>query len=66
MTDENRIRELLEEVLASGRTPEEVCADCPDLLPLMRARLRQIRRVEQELWALFPPAENQDRSAAGG
>jgi len=54
MTDEFRIRELLEEALESGRTPDEVCAECPELLPAVRRRLRQIRRVERGLEALFP------------
>jgi serine/threonine-protein kinase len=54
MSDEFRIRELLEEVLESGRTPDEVCAECPELLPIVRRRLRQIRRVERGLEALFP------------
>src|SRR6476661_4550406 len=54
MADEIRIRELLETVLESGRTPEEVCTDCPDLLPVIRMRMRQIRRVERALEGLFP------------
>ena len=58
MTDEIRIRELLEKVLESGRTPEEVCAELPELLPVIRRRLRQIRRVEQEVWAIFPLRDN--------
>jgi hypothetical protein len=54
MTDESLIRELIGEVLDSGRTPDEVCANCPELLPAVRRRLRQIRRVERGLEALFP------------
>ena len=42
------------EVLDSGRTPEEVCAECPELLPVLRRRLRHIRRVERGLQMLFP------------
>ena len=57
MTDETRIRGLLEQILESGRTPEEVCAECPELLPVVRTRLRQIRRLEQGLKTLFPPGE---------
>jgi hypothetical protein len=52
--DEFRIRELLEEVLNSGRTPQEVCAEYPELLPAVERRLRQIRRVEHGLETLFP------------
>ena len=32
---------LLEEMLDSGRTPEEVCRDCPELLPEVRRRWTQ-------------------------
>src|SRR5882757_1124221 len=63
MTDENRIWELLEEVLDSGRTPEEVCAEFPELLPKLRARLRQIRSVDRQLEALFPSSH---AGSAGG
>jgi len=54
MRDGIRIRELLQEVLDSGRTPEEVCAECPEFLPVIRKRLRQFRHVEHGLEALFP------------
>ena len=55
MTDDPRIRELLKEVLDSGRTPEEVCQDFPDLLPKVRDRWHQVRRVQRQLDVLFPP-----------
>ena len=38
MADDSRVFGLLEEMLASGRTPEEVCRDSPELLPEVRAR----------------------------
>jgi hypothetical protein len=63
MTDEFRIRELLEEVLDSGRTPEEVCAECPELLSVVKKRLRQIRRVEHGLESLFPSSATQSAGA---
>ena len=34
---------LLEEILESDRTPEEVCQDCPELLTEVRHRLRRVR-----------------------
>jgi eukaryotic-like serine/threonine-protein kinase len=40
---------LLEEMLDSGKTPEEVCHDCPDLLPEVRKRWREFRRVDEVL-----------------
>ena len=36
------------------RTPEEVCQDCPELLPLVRERLHRLRAVEVQVEALFP------------
>src|SRR3954470_21340298 len=50
------VRRLLEEVLDSGLSPEEVCRDEPELLPRVRERLRSVRRVEAQVDALLPPA----------
>src|SRR5207237_542705 len=44
MTDNPRLRQLLDELHESHATPEEVCRSCPELLPEVRA----------ELDALFP------------
>jgi serine/threonine-protein kinase len=57
MTDDPRVQQLLDELLGSGATPEEVCASCPELLPVVRERWRQMRRLGADLDALFPPAE---------
>ncbi|MBV8573590.1 MAG: protein kinase, partial [Acetobacteraceae bacterium] len=54
MPDDPRVDELLRELLDSGRTPEEVCAALPELLPRVRARWRRLRAVEDEIGALFP------------
>src|SRR5579864_6516013 len=48
---------LLEEILDSGRTPEEVCRDCPELLPEVRRRWQDFRLVDGALAALFPGPE---------
>jgi tetratricopeptide (TPR) repeat protein/predicted Ser/Thr protein kinase len=48
------VQKLLEEILDSGRTPEQVCADRPDLLPEVRRRWEQICAVEANLDAMFP------------
>src|SRR4029077_13921062 len=45
---------LLEEMLDSGRSPEEVCRDCPELLPEVRRRWKAFRLVDGSLAALFP------------
>jgi formylglycine-generating enzyme required for sulfatase activity/tRNA A-37 threonylcarbamoyl transferase component Bud32 len=54
MPDEPRVQELLTELLDRQATPEEVCGACPELLPVVRERWRQICRVRAELDALLP------------
>src|SRR5262245_11194938 len=60
MADENQIRELLEEILNSESTPEQVCAEFPELLPEVRKRWRSLRRVVRGLDALFPSSTGVD------
>jgi serine/threonine-protein kinase len=54
MAADSRVQELLDEISDSGRTPEEVCGTCPELLQEVRRRWGQMRAVEAELDALFP------------
>jgi hypothetical protein len=54
MPDDPRVQQLLEELIESGATPEYVCRTCPEFLPEVRARYRQMCRVRAELTALFP------------
>jgi serine/threonine-protein kinase len=54
MTDKPRLQQLLDELLDSQATPEEVCASCPELLPEVRTRWRQMCQVRDVLDALFP------------
>ena len=42
---------LLEEMLDSGRTAEEVCRDCPALLPEVRRRWQAFRLVDEAVAA---------------
>jgi serine/threonine-protein kinase len=49
-----RVQELLDELADSGRTPEEVCAACPELLPEVRRLWLQMCAVNADLHALFP------------
>ena len=44
MNDEARVRQLLDELMASAATPEELCADDPQLLPAVRRRWAICRR----------------------
>jgi serine/threonine-protein kinase len=54
MAGDPRLQRLLEEILDSDRTPEDVCRDCPELMPQVRERLRRFRVVEAQVDALFP------------
>src|SRR5262245_16166361 len=55
MPDDPRVQQLLDELHAGDATPEQVCASCPELLPTVRDRWRQLRRLRADLDALFPP-----------
>jgi serine/threonine-protein kinase len=57
MAENPRVQQLLDEILDSERSPEEVCGSCPELLPEVRRRWREMCRVEAELKALFPTAD---------
>jgi serine/threonine-protein kinase len=57
MTDDPRVQQLLAQLLDPHATPEEVCASCPELLPVVRDRWRQMLRLRADLSALFPPPE---------
>ena len=46
MAGDPRVLGLLEEMLNSGRTPEEVCRHCPELLPEVRRRWQQFQLVD--------------------
>jgi serine/threonine protein kinase/tetratricopeptide (TPR) repeat protein len=54
MNDEPRVDQLLDEIFDSGRSPEEVCTHCPELLEEVRRRWQQMRMVNSELRAMFP------------
>ncbi|HVX14998.1 MAG TPA: serine/threonine-protein kinase [Pirellulales bacterium] len=54
MADKRTVEALLDEIFDSETTPEEVCEDCPELLPEIRQRWQQMCIVEAKLQALFP------------
>jgi serine/threonine-protein kinase len=54
MSGDPRVQDLLEEILESNRTPEDVCQDCPELLSEVRDRLRRLREFEAQVDSLFP------------
>jgi WD40 repeat protein len=54
MAGDPRVEQLLEEILETRRTPEEVCRDFPALLPEVRLRWQRLRSVRDRIGALFP------------
>jgi serine/threonine-protein kinase len=58
MSNDPRVQQLLDEIFDSERTPEEVCADCPELLPEVRKLCRQMRQIEMELDGMFPKPDS--------
>jgi serine/threonine-protein kinase len=57
--DEERLQQLLDEMIDSDRSAEEVCAEFPELLPQVRQRFRQMRLLDDQLNGLFPtPADD--------
>jgi serine/threonine-protein kinase len=57
MTDDVRILRLLENLMDTGSSPEEVCSECPELLPEVREQWNQCQKVNARLDALFAPSE---------
>ena len=58
MAGDPRVQQLLEEVLESRRTPEEVCRDCPELLPEVRLRWQRLESIQARIGALLPEPES--------
>src|SRR4029450_5346417 len=56
MPGNSRVFDLLEEMLNTDRTAEEVCRDCPELLPEVRRRWMTFRRIDADIAALLPPS----------
>src|SRR5262245_1024543 len=54
MSGDSLIERLVEEVLDSNRTAEEVCTEHPEILREVQERLRRCREIEAQLEAIFP------------
>jgi len=54
MPDDSPIAEFLQEILDSGRDPEDVCSSRPDLLDEVRRRLKKFRAVAAQIDEIFP------------
>ena len=55
---------LLEQMLDSGKTPEEVCRDCPELLPEVWARWQEFQLIDGQIRTLL--SSRRDCRASGG
>lgn len=58
--DDSRIRTLLEEILETGSSPEQVSGGDLKLERVLRHRLRQARNIEAQMEAMFPSASSGD------
>jgi hypothetical protein len=58
--------QVVEELMISGRRPEEVCGDDPVLLREVQERLRRIRVLDDALEELFPDPAFEDESPGSG
>jgi formylglycine-generating enzyme required for sulfatase activity/tRNA A-37 threonylcarbamoyl transferase component Bud32 len=58
MSDEAILLQLLEEILESNKSPEDVCVEFPELLPEVHKRLNQLQCVQARVDALFPTTEH--------
>jgi serine/threonine protein kinase/tetratricopeptide (TPR) repeat protein len=45
---------MLQDILESGKTPEDVCRDCPELLPEVKQRWRQFQLIDAQVRTLLP------------
>ena len=63
MSNEPRILELVQEILDSDRSPEEVCADCPELLWEVEKQWKRVCRVDSQLAAIFPSSDSASAGA---
>ena len=64
MAGERDLRHLLEVILDSGKSPEEVCQGDPELLAEVQARLRYVRLLEAQLDVLLPSSSGPDAGTA--
>src|SRR5262245_64681397 len=54
MAGDPRVLGLLEEMLGAGKTPEEACRGCPELLAEVRKRWREFHLIDAAIGELLP------------
>ena len=64
MAGERDLRHLLEVILDTGKSPEDVCPGDPELLAEVQAQLRYVRLLEAKLDALLPSSSGADAGLA--
>ena len=64
MTGNPQVLGLLEEMLDSGKTPEEVCRDCPELLPEVQQRWQEFQLIDAQVRTFLPGLGTQTDAGA--
>ena len=65
MSGDPRVQDLIEEILESGSSAEDVCRAYPELLSEVREGWRRFRAIEAQVGALFPePGSTDDHESA--
>ena len=54
MAADPRVLGLLQEMLDAGKTPDEVCRGCPELLAEVRERWKELRIIDAAVVELLP------------
>src|SRR5262249_28642829 len=54
MAGNPQVLDLIVEMLDSGKTPDEVCCDCPELLPIVRRRWKEFHFIDAGVRAILP------------
>ena len=54
MASDPQVQRLLDEILELGKTPEDVCRDCPELLPEVRQRWQNFQLIDAQVRTLLP------------
>src|SRR6516165_5384732 len=65
MGGDPRVLGLLEEMLDLGKTPDEVCRGCPELLAEVRERWKEFRRIDAGVMELLPGLRTIPAARAG-
>ena len=64
LLDNSQVMQILEAIIESGSSPDDACADSPDLLPEVLQRLRAFHLIEAQLESLFPSKDGMDQLGA--